>query len=81
MLLFQWGVTGLRDNLPGHKYHFKMSVYTGLRKDAGTKSNICFTLAGDYEETPVRVLSDATGKVSLTFTAAELLNIWTPSNT
>ena len=75
MLFFQWGVTGLSDNLPGHKYHFKMSVYTGLRKDAGTKSNICFTLAGDYEETPVRVLSDATGKVSLTFTAAKLLNI------
>ncbi len=56
-------MTPLRDNFPGHKYYFKISVYTGLRTNAGTKSKVMFTLSGDYEETPIRLMDDGSVKV------------------
>ena len=59
----QWGVTPLVDNRPDNNYFFKISVYTGLRQNAGTKSKVCFILSGDHGDTGVRVMDDGRGKV------------------
>ena len=46
------------DNHPENGYYYKVTVYTGLRRNAGTKSNVCFILSGDFGDTGVRILSD-----------------------
>ena len=38
LVLFQWGATPLEDNLPTDKYHYQLSVQTGIWKNAGTES-------------------------------------------
>ena len=62
----QWGVTPLVDNRPDNDYFYKISVYTGLRQNAGTKSKVCFILSGDHGDTGVRVMDDGRGKVRTT---------------
>ena len=58
ILQFQWKVGYLKDNLMMDKYFYLISVYTGLRKNSGTRSNISFVLAGDSGDTGVRQLTD-----------------------
>ena len=52
------GVTPLLDNNPHDKYFYQILVFTGHRKDAGTKSKVSFLLAGDDDETSIRTFVD-----------------------
>ena len=51
-------------------YYYKMSVYTGMRPNAGTKSRVQFELEGDEGKTDVRFLMDkdrrSVSKINLT---------------
>ncbi len=52
------GVTPLPDNHQSDQYFYQIIVFTGHRKDAGTKSKVHFILAGDNDETQVRTFTD-----------------------
>ncbi|XP_065660241.1 uncharacterized protein LOC101238025 isoform X4 [Hydra vulgaris] len=52
------GVCPLLDNLPEDNYLYEIVVNTGNRRNAGTKSNIFFTVTGDVTESGVRHLKD-----------------------
>ncbi len=58
IFILQWGVTPLIDNRHENKYYLKVTVYTGLRRGAGTKSKVCFILSGDYGDSGIRMLTD-----------------------
>lgn len=62
-IYFQWGVTSLIDNKTHHKVFYKISVFTGMRQGAGTKSKICFILSGEGGDTGIRIAEDGSGKV------------------
>ncbi|XP_065660247.1 uncharacterized protein LOC100199090 isoform X7 [Hydra vulgaris] len=53
------GVCPLLDNRDGDKYMYQIIVNTGNRKNAGTKSNIFFTVTGDANDSGVRRLKDS----------------------
>lgn len=59
---YQWGATPLEDNLPTDSYHYQISVYTGMKKGAGTKSNISFIISGEERDTGVRRIFDGKRK-------------------
>ena len=48
----------LIDNHVKDDRYYLMTVYTGLRRGAGTKSNVRFILMGDRQHSRVRLLSD-----------------------
>jgi hypothetical protein len=52
------GVTPLPDNHKSDQYLYQILVFTGHRKDAGTKSKVHFILSGDTDETQVRTFAD-----------------------
>jgi len=52
------GVTALPDNHQSDEYFYQILVFTGQRKDAGTKSNVHFILSGEKDETHIRTLAD-----------------------
>ncbi len=52
------GVTPLADNHKSDQYFYQILVFTGHRKDAGTKSKVHFILVGDDDETQVRTFAD-----------------------
>ena len=54
----QWMVGYLLDNYVGDDRFYLMTVYTGLRSGAGTRSNVSFILTGRKADTGVRQLSD-----------------------
>ncbi|KAL4239723.1 hypothetical protein ACF0H5_000526 [Mactra antiquata] len=56
--LVKWGASPLEDNLPTDTYHYQISVYTGTKKNAGTKSNISFIISGENHDTGVRRMFD-----------------------
>ncbi|XP_050394949.1 polycystic kidney disease protein 1-like 2 [Patella vulgata] len=56
----KWSIEPLSDNLPTDVYHYQVTVYTGIRRKAGTKSKVFIVLAGDQDETEVRALDDGT---------------------
>ncbi|XP_060067155.1 uncharacterized protein LOC132547415 [Ylistrum balloti] len=56
--IVKWGVAPLSDNVVSDPYFYQISVFTGMRRGAGTKSKISFVLAGDSEDTGVRILAD-----------------------
>ncbi|XP_053382148.1 uncharacterized protein LOC123562231 [Mercenaria mercenaria] len=60
--LVKWGATPLEDNLPTDNYHYQISVYTGIKKGAGTKSNISFIISGEERDTGVRRMFDGKRK-------------------
>jgi polycystin 1L2 len=51
-------VTPLPDNVKSDPYLYQLIVFTGQRRDAGTKSKVHFMVAGDDDETRVRTFSD-----------------------
>ena len=51
-------MTPLPDNVKTDPYLYQLIVFTGHRRDAGTKSKVHFVMAGDDDETRVRTLSD-----------------------
>jgi polycystin 1L2 len=57
------GVTALPDNYREDQYCYQIIVFTGYRKDAGTKSNVQFIVAGDLDQTKVRTFSDSKRKI------------------
>ncbi|KAK3090920.1 hypothetical protein FSP39_015723 [Pinctada imbricata] len=56
--IVKWGVTPLIDNFADDTYYYLVTVYTGMRRDAGTKSRIGFIVAGDDYDSGVRELYD-----------------------
>ncbi|CAF1272127.1 unnamed protein product [Adineta ricciae] len=52
------GVTVLPDNHKLDDYFYEIIVFTGQRKDAGTKSNVQFVLCGNNHQTRIRTLMD-----------------------
>jgi hypothetical protein len=48
----------LRDNHVGDSHYYLMTVYTGLRRCAGTQSTVRFILTGKDGHSKVRLLSD-----------------------
>ncbi|CAH1794576.1 unnamed protein product [Owenia fusiformis] len=60
--LIKWGAKPLEDNIPTDQYHYQMIVYTGIKRDADTKSKISFILSGDEGDTGVRRLFDGEKK-------------------
>ncbi|XP_065656817.1 uncharacterized protein LOC101238762 isoform X4 [Hydra vulgaris] len=53
------GVCPLVDNCDTGCYLYQITVVTGSRKNAGTKSNIFFTIAGELGDSGVRRLKDS----------------------
>jgi hypothetical protein len=54
----KFGVTPLPDNHRNDKYYYEIIVFTGQRKDAGTKSKVHFILSGNDGETTIRTFCD-----------------------
>ncbi len=57
------GVTSLNDNYIEEKYCYEIIVFTGYRKDSGTKSKVQFLICGEKDETKVRTFSDSNRKI------------------
>ncbi|CAF1184610.1 unnamed protein product [Adineta ricciae] len=53
------GVTILADNRKKDQYFYQIIVFTGGRKNAGTKSNVHFILHGNDDQTRIRTLADS----------------------
>jgi hypothetical protein len=53
------GIIPLSDNHPSNHYYYQIIVFTGQRKDAGTKSKIHFILSGDKNDTQIRTFSNS----------------------
>ncbi|UJR16672.1 hypothetical protein I4U23_003572 [Adineta vaga] len=49
-------VAPLPDNHPSEEYFYHILVFTGHRKDSGTKSNVCFILHSIDDQTSARIL-------------------------
>ncbi|KAI8796885.1 polycystic kidney disease protein 1 2, partial [Biomphalaria glabrata] len=60
--MFQWGVFPLSDNYAYDDYFYLITVHTGLRKSAGTTSNVSFDLSGEHGDSGLRRLSDGVKK-------------------
>ena len=52
------GVTVLPENYRSDHYYYQILVFTGHKKDAGTKSQVQFIPAGYKDETHVRTFAD-----------------------
>lgn len=50
------------DNKGCDEYFYMVTIHTGLRPVSGTKSNVCFIVAGENKDTGVRMLSDGNKK-------------------
>lgn len=67
----QWALSYLIDNGPYDEYLYILTVYTGLHRHAGTKSNVNFLIIeGDPKtrktvSSEIRILDDGTNQVSL----------------
>ncbi|XP_055954867.1 uncharacterized protein LOC126810750 isoform X1 [Patella vulgata] len=57
------GVTPLKDNDPRDKYYYEVVVITGMRRNAGTDSKVCFIMSGEHDETDVRMFTDDKRKI------------------
>ncbi|XP_076075764.1 polycystin-1-like protein 2 [Mytilus galloprovincialis] len=56
--IIKWGVSPLMDNIVQDNYCYQITVCTGMRRGAGTRSHVNFILAGDLKDTGVRQLED-----------------------
>ena len=52
------GITSLPDNHRSDHYLYQIVVFTGHRRDAGTKSKVHFTLSGNDDQTTIRTFAD-----------------------
>ncbi|XP_062619009.1 polycystin-1-related protein-like [Saccostrea cucullata] len=59
--VIKWGIAPLADNVVCDKFFYQLTVCTGMRRGAGTKSKISFVLAGETQDTGVRELIDEKG--------------------
>ncbi|CAC5378675.1 PKD1L2 [Mytilus coruscus] len=70
----KWAISYLVDNAPTDEFLYMITVYTGLNRNAGTKSNVRFVISGEKKSTEVRYLDDGQNKIVLTFTVAFTLD-------
>ncbi|XP_052071086.1 uncharacterized protein LOC127709521 [Mytilus californianus] len=56
--VFKWVPYIMCDNKGCDEYFYMVTIHTGLRPVSGTKSNVCFIVAGENQDTGVRMLSD-----------------------
>ena len=68
LYIFQWSVLPLVGNQPHYRNFYKITVFTGLRRWAGTKSNVYFILSGEVADTDVRELKDTRDRVNVCYT-------------
>ncbi|CAH1258631.1 PKDREJ [Branchiostoma lanceolatum] len=54
----KWSCAPLLDNRPGHRYWYKITVYTGVWNGAATKSRVGINVVGETGKTGPRVLED-----------------------
>lgn len=59
------------DNSPDANYRYRITVYTGMRRGAGTDANVFLVLYGRDGKTKPRILMDGVRKVGF----SEKLNI------
>ena len=52
------GVCPLRDNDPSDPYRYELILWTGMRRNAGTRSKISLIVYGDEGESEARMLDD-----------------------
>jgi len=57
------GVTPLYDNNKNDQYYYQILVFTGQRKDSGTKSKVHFVISGDNDTTSIRTFHDPYRKI------------------
>ena len=57
-LIFQWSAQPLVKNEDYPGYNYKLAVYTGTSRGAGTFSRVFFVLGGEQATSPVRELDD-----------------------
>lgn len=62
-MCFQWSVYFLADSEATDRYFYLITVHTGFRRGSGTKSNVCFVLSGEDDDTGVRLLTDGITEV------------------
>ena len=62
--MFKWEQLPLVGNELSGCYHYEMTVYTGLRRAAGTYSRVFFILGGEVASSGVRELDDGERNVS-----------------
>lgn len=55
----------LVDHGADDNYFYLLTIHTGMRKGAGTKSNVNFVLVGNDEDSGIRILSDGIKEVNL----------------
>ncbi|XP_041362675.1 uncharacterized protein LOC121378528 isoform X2 [Gigantopelta aegis] len=60
--VLQWGVSLLEDNFREDCYFYLITVYTGMIRQGGTRSNIEFNITGEKGDTGIRVLTDGVRK-------------------
>ncbi|XP_062602879.1 uncharacterized protein LOC134264616, partial [Saccostrea cucullata] len=58
----KWATHFLKDTDGADTNFYLLSVYTGMRKGAGTLSNVNFVISGDEADTGIRSLSDGVRK-------------------
>ena len=56
IILAQVGVCGLADNRPGDRYRYEIAIWTGMRRNAGTRSEVSIILSGDKNDSNPRSL-------------------------
>lgn len=64
-VMFQWGITPLRDNYITDEYFYVITVMTGMRRGAGTRSRVAFNLSGEINVSGHRELFDGIREVSI----------------
>ncbi|XP_070579640.1 polycystin-1-like [Ptychodera flava] len=57
------GVTPLPDNDPRDHFNYEITVFTGIKKNAGTTAKVSFILTGDEDETRPRLIADSKRKI------------------
>ncbi|XP_071797014.1 polycystin-1-like protein 2 isoform X2 [Asterias amurensis] len=57
------GVTPLPDNDPRHHYYYEITVYTGLKRNAGTTATVFLLIGGEQGDSAPRILRDPKRKV------------------
>ncbi|XP_062604454.1 uncharacterized protein LOC134266247, partial [Saccostrea cucullata] len=58
----KWKLLYMNDNLKTDKFVYLVTVYTGLSRNSGTKSNVSFVMTSHLRDTGVRHLTDGVKK-------------------
>ena len=64
-IVFQWACLPLLDNFDNDEYEYEVHVYTGLKRHAGTKSEVYIHIFGENISTGIRHLNDGRREVNI----------------